>query len=40
MGLYEKSDNIICQLDLLDKVVAPVLLYGYEILGFENLDII
>ena len=28
------------QLDLFDKVVAPVLLYGCEIWGFENIDII
>lgn len=29
-----------CQLDLFDKVVTPVLLYGCEIWGFENVDII
>lgn len=29
-----------CQFDLFDKVVLPVLLYGCEIWGFENLDII
>jgi hypothetical protein len=28
-----------CQFDLFDKVVAPILLYGSEIWGFENLDI-
>ena len=29
-----------CQLDLFDKVVVPVLLYGSEVWGFENLDLI
>ena len=29
-----------CQLDLLDKVVVPVLLYGSEVWGFENFDLI
>ena len=29
-----------CQLDLFDKIVVPVLLYGCEIWGFESLDII
>ena len=31
---------VVCQLDLFDKMVLPVLLYGCEIWGFENLDII
>ena len=29
-----------CQLDLFDKVVMPVLLYGCEVWGFENIEII
>ena len=29
-----------CQLDLFDKVVVPVLLYGSEVWGYENLDVI
>ena len=29
-----------CHLDLFDKVVIPVLLYGSEVWGFENLDLI
>ena len=29
-----------CQFDLFDKVVAPILLYGSEVWGFENLDIV
>ena len=29
-----------CQLDLFDKVVTPILLYGCEIWGYENMDII
>jgi hypothetical protein len=32
--------SVECQLDLFDKIVAPVLLYGCEIWEFENLDII
>ena len=29
-----------CQLDLFDKIVIPVLLYGCEIWGYENLELI
>ena len=29
-----------CQLDLFYKVVVPVLLYGSEVWGYENLDVI
>ena len=29
-----------CQFDLFDKVVVPVLIYGSEVWGFENLDLI
>jgi hypothetical protein len=29
-----------CQFDPFDKVVAPILLYGSEIWGFENFDIV
>lgn len=29
-----------CQLDLFDKVVMPVLLYGCEVWGFENIETI
>ena len=29
-----------CQLDLFDKVVVPVLLYGSEVWGYENIDVI
>ena len=32
--------SIDCQLDLFDKMIKPVLLYGCEIWGFSNLDII
>ena len=32
--------SITDQLHLFDKIVVPVLLYGYEIWGFGNLDII
>ena len=32
--------SIECQLEMFDKVVVPVLLYGSEVWGFENLDII
>jgi hypothetical protein len=30
--------SVECQLDLFDKIVLPVLLYGCEIRGYENLD--
>ena len=29
-----------CQLDLFDKILKPILLYGCEIWGFSNLDTI
>ena len=29
-----------CQLDLFGKIVVPILLYGFEIWGFESLDIL
>ena len=32
--------SIKCQYDLFDKVVKPILLYGCEIWGFTNIDII
>jgi hypothetical protein len=32
--------SIKCQYDLIDKIVKPILLYGCEIWGFSNLDII
>ena len=32
--------SIKCQLDLLDKIVKPILLYGCEIWGFGKNDII
>ena len=32
--------SISCQLDLFDKLVKPVLLYGCEIWGFVNNDIL
>ena len=32
--------SISCQLDLFDKVVKPVLLYGSELWGFSNCDLI
>ena len=32
--------SIECQLDLFDKIVKPVLLYGCEIWGYGNNDII
>ena len=30
--------SIDCQLDLFDKILKPILLYGCEIWGFSNLD--
>ena len=43
-GLLQKCRknklSIECQLDMFDRIVLPVLLYGSEIWGFENLDII
>ena len=32
--------SISCQLDLFDKLVKPILLYGCEIWGYENIDIL
>jgi len=32
--------SIECQLDMFDKTILPILLYGSEIWGFENIDII
>ena len=32
--------SIECQLDMFDKAIVPILLYGSEIWGFENLDLI
>lgn len=32
--------SIDCQLDLFDKIVVPILLYGSEVWGFGNLDVI
>jgi hypothetical protein len=32
--------TIPCQLDLFDKMVKPVLLYGCELWGYGNCDII
>jgi hypothetical protein len=32
--------SIQCQLDMFDKTILPILLYGSEIWGFENIDII
>jgi hypothetical protein len=32
--------SISCQLDLFDKVVKPILLYGCELWGLSNCDII
>ena len=44
MVLLKKSRelnlSIDCQLDMCDKRVTKILLYGCEIWGFENLDII
>lgn len=34
------NSSIKCQLDLLDKIVKPILLYGCEIWGFGKNDII
>ena len=36
--IYSLSTN--CQLDLLDKMVKPILLYGCEIWGLGNIEII
>ena len=36
----ELNLSIDCQLDMFDKMVIPILLYGCELWGFENLDII
>jgi hypothetical protein len=32
--------SISCQFDLFDKPVKPILLYGCEIWGFDNNDIL
>ena len=32
--------SIDCQSDLFDKILKPILLYGYEIWGFSNLNLI
>ena len=32
--------SIECQLDMFDKAILPILLYGSEIWGFENLDLL
>ena len=32
--------SIECQLELFDKMVLPILIYGSEIWGFENIDIL
>ena len=41
---YKKSRelnlSVDCQIDMFDNMVTPILLYGCEIWGFENLDII
>ena len=34
------NSSIKCQLDLFDKIVKPILLYGCEIWGFGKNDII
>ena len=40
-GIIKEFDlPLECQLDHFDKVVAPVLSYGSEVWGFENLDLI
>ena len=36
----QNSLNIECQLELFDKIVLPILLYGSEVWGFENFDIL
>ena len=33
-------NSISCQFDLFDKVVLPVLIYGCEIWGYENLQVV
>ena len=38
--IREFNLSLECQLDLFDKVVEPVLLYGSEVWGFEKLDLI
>lgn len=32
--------SIDCQMDMFDKMVLPIMLYGSEIWGFEKLDIL
>lgn len=43
-GVIKKARNlnlsVDCQLDMFDKMVLPILLYGYEIWGYEKLDIL
>jgi len=43
-GLLQKCRkhtlSIECQLDMFYKTILPILLYGSEIWGFENIDII
>ena len=31
--------SVSCQLDLFDKIIIPMLTYGSEICGYENIDI-
>jgi hypothetical protein len=32
--------SVSCQLDLFDKIIIPMLTYGSEIWGYENIDIL
>ena len=36
----EKCVPIDCQIDIFEKTVEPILMYGSEIWGFENVAII
>lgn len=36
----ENNLSIDCQMDMFDKIVMPILLYGSEVWGFENLDML
>ena len=39
-AFYDKHIPIDCQLDLIEKTIEPILLYGCEVWGFENTTIV
>ena len=32
--------TISCQLDFFDKIITPMVMYGSEVWGFENIDVL